>query len=71
MRLVRQQPFVTSTLELAIQQNVKHPTRRDSDHFFGFKSTVRQGAAARIRPLPAPFVLRSELFDDPIHHHSQ
>ena len=33
MRLVRQQPFVTSTLELAIQQNVKHPTRRDSDHF--------------------------------------
>ena len=46
MRLVRQQPFVTSTLELAIQQNVKHPTRRDSDHLLDFESRERCGQSS-------------------------
>jgi hypothetical protein len=32
MHLAWQQPFATSTEELAIYHNVKQSTRRDSDH---------------------------------------
>ena len=71
MRLARQQPFATSILESAIYLNVKQPTWRDSDHILQSNSLGAPGSGRMSRPLPAPFVLRSELLDDPIHHHSQ